>query len=76
MNAKYKVSFYDNNCNQKVEEGIAFGDNPGDIVNNVFQFYGKDAVEEVTISLFVDCDCSVLPKTIIEDYFNSFHNDV
>lgn len=76
MNAKYKVSFCDNNYNQEVEEGIAFGENPGDIVNNIFKYYGKDEVEEVTISLFEDYDCSVLPKTIIEDYFSSPNNNV
>lgn len=71
MNVKYKVAFCDNDYNSKVEEGIAFGENPGDIVNNIFKYYGKDGVEEVTISLFEDYDCSVLPKSIIEDYFNS-----
>ena len=76
MNVKYKVSTYDNNYNLKREEGIAFGENPGDIVNNIFKYYGKDEVEEVTISLFEDYDCSVLPKTIIEDYFSSPNNDV
>lgn len=74
MNAKYKVTFYVDFKEEK-DEGIAFGDNPGDIVNNIFQYYGKDKVEEVTISLFEDYDCSVLPKMIIEDYFNSSHND-
>ena len=76
MNVKYKVSTYDNNYNQEVEEGIAFGENSGDIVNNIFQYYDKDGVEELTISLFEDYDCSVLPKTIIEDYFSNPHNDV
>ncbi len=75
MNAKYKVTFYVDFKEEK-EEGIAFGENPGDIVNNIFKYYGKDEVEEVTISLFEDYDCSVLPKTIIEDYFSSPHNDV
>lgn len=74
MNVKYKVIFYDNNYNQEVEEGIAFGENQGDIVNNIFKYY--DGVEELTISLFEDYDCSVLPKTIIEDYFSSPHNNV
>lgn len=75
MNAKYKVTFYVDFKEEK-EEGIAFGENPGDIVNNIFKYYGKDEVEEVTISLFEDYDCSVLPKIIIEDYFSSPHNDV
>lgn len=70
MNVKYKVTYY-KIFNPEVEEGIAFGENPGDIVNNIFKYYGKDEVEEVTISLFEDCDCSVLPKSTIEDYFNS-----
>lgn len=75
MNAKYKVTFYVDFKEEK-EEGIAFGENPGDIVNNIFHYYSEDSVEEITISLFENYDCSVLPKTIIEDYFSSPHNDV
>ena len=71
MNIKYKVTTYNSNFNQEVDEGIAFGDNPGDIVNHIFHYYGKDNVNQLTISLFEDYDYSVLPKTVIEDYFNS-----
>ena len=70
MNAKYKVTFY-RDFNEEKDEGIAFGEDAGEIVNNIFNYYGKNDVVEVTISLFEDYDCTVLPRTIIEDYLDS-----
>ena len=73
MNAKYKVTFYQD-FNKKKDEGIAFGEDAGEIVNNIFDYYSKNDVVEVTISLFEDYDCTVLPREIIEDYFNDGEN--
>lgn len=73
MNAKYKITFY-TDFKEKKDEGIAFGENYGDIVNNICHYYGEDSVEEVTITLFEDYDLQVLPRTIITNYFNSGEN--
>ena len=73
MNAKYKVTFY-TDFNEEKDEGIAFGEDTGEIVNNIFDYYGKNDVVEVTISLFEDYDRTVLPREIIEDYFNDGEN--
>lgn len=73
MNAKYKVTFYDN-FNREKDEGIAFGENPGEIVNNIFDYYDKDDVEEVTISLLEEYDSVVIPFEIIENYFIDSQN--
>ena len=74
MNAKYKVSFCDNNYNQEVDEGIAFGEDYGDIVNNICHYYDEDSIGEVTITLFEDYTEKVLPRTILMDYFNISKN--
>ena len=73
MNAKYKITFY-TDFKEKKDEGIAFGETYGDIVNNICHYYGEDSVEEVTITLFEDYDLQVLPRTIITNYFNSSEN--
>lgn len=73
MNAKYKITFY-TDFKEKKDEGIAFGENYGDIVNNICRYYGEDSVEEVTITLFEDYDLQVLPRTIITNYFNGSEN--
>ena len=69
MNAKYKVTFYVDFKEEK-DEGIAFGKDYGDIVNNICHYYGEDAIEEVTITLFEDYDQQVLPRTTIVDYLD------
>lgn len=73
MNAKYKITFYEN-FNSENDEGIAFGENPGEIVNNVFHYYGEDDVEEITISLTEDYNEVVLPLSILQDYFKDSKN--
>jgi len=73
MNAKYKVTFYVD-CKEEKDEGIAFGKDYGDIVNNICHYYDEDSIEEVTITLFEDFDQQVLPRTIIADYFNDSEN--
>lgn len=73
MNAKYKITFYTDFKKEK-DEGIAFGENYGDIVNNICHYYDEDNIEEVTITLFEDYDQQVLPRTIITDYFNGGEN--
>lgn len=37
-------------------------------------YYGKDNIEEVTITLFEDYDQIVLPRTILKDYFEESKN--
>ena len=73
MNAKYKVTFY-TNFNKEKDEGIAFGNDYGDIVNNICHYYGEDAIEEVTITLFEDYDRPVLPRATIVDYLDDSEN--
>lgn len=73
MNAKYKVTFYVDFKEEK-DEGIAFGENYGDIVNNICHYYGEDAIQEVTITLFEDYYQQVLPRTTLIDYFNDSEN--
>lgn len=73
MNAKYKITFYTDFKKEK-DEGIAFGENYGDIINNICHYYDEDNIEEVTITLFEDYDQQVLPRTIITDYFNGGEN--
>lgn len=73
MNAKYKVTFYVNSKEEK-DEGIAFGEDYGDIVNNICHYYDEDSIGEVTITLFEDYTEKVLPRTILMDYFNISKN--
>ena len=73
MNAKYKVTFYQD-FNEEKDEGIAFGEDYGDIVNNICHYYGEDNIEEVTITLFEDYTEKVLTHTILMDYFNISEN--
>ena len=73
MNAKYKVTFYDN-FNEEKDEGIVFGHDYGDIVNNICRYYGKNNIGEVTITLFEDYDQMVLPCVILKDYFEESKN--
>lgn len=73
MNAKYKVTLYVD-FNEEKDEGIAFGEDYGDIVNNVCRYYGKDNIGEVTITLFEDYDQIVLPRVILKDYFEESKN--
>lgn len=73
MNAKYKVTLYVDFKEEK-DEGIAFGKDYGDIVNNICQYYSEDTIVEVTITLFEDYDQQVLPRTILMDYFDSGKN--
>lgn len=73
MNAKYKVTRYVN-FNEEKDEGVAFGHDYGDIVNNICRYYGEDNIEEVTITLFEDYDQIVLPRAILKDYFEESKN--
>ena len=73
MNAKYKVTFYQD-FNKKKDEGIAFGKDYGDIINNICKYYGEYNIEEVTITLFEDYDQIVLPRVILKDYFEESEN--
>ena len=73
MNAKYKITFYQD-FNKEKDEGIAFGEDYGDIVNNICHYYEEDNIEEVTITLFEDYTEKVLPHTILMDYFNISEN--
>lgn len=71
MNAKYEVSFCNKDFKTQNDKGVAFGENPGEIVNNIYRYYGEDDVDKITITFFPDdCDETVLPYVVLQDYFD------
>ena len=67
MYAKYEVIFFnDSSLKQEKECGIAYGEDYGDIVNNISAFYGKLNIYSITIRLPEDYDQLVLPQDTIE----------
>ena len=61
MNAKYKVTYYVD-LNELNDEGIAFGESMGDIVNHIAEYYGEDKINSITIELTEDWDSNVVPR--------------
>lgn len=61
MNVKYKVTYY-LDLNNFNDEGIAFGENMGDIVNNIAEYYGEDTINSITIELTEDWESNVIPR--------------
>ena len=61
MNAKYKVTYY-LDLNDLNDEGIAFGENMGDIVNNIAEYYGENNINSITIELTEDWESNIVPR--------------
>ena len=67
MNAKYEVIFFnESSLKQEKECGIAYGEDYGDIVNNISAYYGKHNIYSITIRLPEEYDSLVLPQDTIE----------
>lgn len=52
--------------NKRKNAGIAYGEDYGDIVNNISSFYGEKNVYSITIRFSEDYDQLVLPQDTIE----------
>ena len=67
MYAKYEVIFLnDNTLKQEKECGIAYGEDYGDIVNNISDYYGKLNIYSITIRIPEEYDSLVLSQDTIE----------
>ena len=61
MNAKYKVIYYEN-LDRKEDEGIAFGKDMSDIVNNIAKYYNEDNIQAITIEFGENYYSYVIPR--------------